>query len=440
MPEINLNIVLNKSKGVLSGALDLSEAINNYYDDYVSATALTLSIGVNPVRGSLVTVRIIGNSLNAFPTNWSSFGDAISTDVNFYNVVTIFYVSSTDIRIVNKLTAAPDVTAPIFTSAPTAANILETSFDVTATLNENGTVYGYLLANGATVPIPQQIIDNAQSTFIDSGSGGTLSYTGLTAVTDYDVYALGVDTAGNRQASGTLVNVQTGSGAFNPASISTQYLWQKLDIATTNADPVTLSTDSLATTSYNFDNIGTVNRAIQNGKECVRSIPANYLKSINTTLSSLFQSTFSIFQQIKLDDGQPAGIGYTFFIDNSSTGRVYIDIRTDGKMTITYSAGGTSVFAQTASSVFANGAFTDFVNLAVVVPSAGIIQIWIDGVQQTLGAGNLSGNMSGVTMANFNSGAIKPINLGVTASGWYRNLLVQPVAYTTQNITDLSTL
>ena len=209
---IPLIIVLNKSKGVLSGALDLSEAINNYYDDYVSATALTLSIGANPVRGSLVTVRIIGGSLNAFPTNWSDFGDAISADVNFYNVVTIFYVSSTDIRIVNKLTAAPDVTAPVFTSAPTAANILETSFNVTATLNENGTVYGYLLANGATVPIPQQIIDNAQSTFIDSGSGGTLSYTGLTAVTDYDVYALGVDTAGNRQASGTLVNVQTASG------------------------------------------------------------------------------------------------------------------------------------------------------------------------------------------------------------------------------------
>jgi hypothetical protein len=436
---IPLIIVLNKPKGELTGGvLDLSEAINNYYDDYVSATAITLSIGVNPVRGSLATARIIGNSLNDLPTNWSFSGDAISTDVNFYNEITIFYVSSTDIRVVNRATAAPDVTAPIFTSAPTAANILETSFDVTATLNENGTVYGYLLANGATAPTVQQIIDNSQSTFADVGSGGTLSYTGLTAVTDYDVYALGVDTAGNRQAIGTLVNVQTASGAFNPATISAQYLWQKLDIATTNADPVTLASDSLVTTPYNFINSGTVNRAIQNSKECVRLAPSNNLLTISTNLSSLFQNSFSVFVQMKLDDGQAATVQFPFRINNSATGRVLFDIRTDGKITITYSAGGTSVFAQTASSVFADGAFSDFVNVAILFTSGGFIQLYLDGVLQTL-SGSFNGNMSGVTMANFNS-ASEQLKLSDVSTGWFRNFIIQPVVYTAQNITDLGTL
>lgn len=212
---INLNIVLNKSKGAFTGVFDLSEAINNYYDDYLDTeTPVTLSIGANPVRGSLSTVRVIGGSLNTIPSTWNFSGDSVSTDIAFLNEITIFYVSSEDIRIVNRLVDAPDITAPTFAVAPTATNIQETSFDITATLNENGTVYGYLLADGSPAPDTDTVIANAQQSFVDSGSGGTLSFTGLTVDTNYDVYVVAEDTVANKQASPILVEVLT-AGAIS---------------------------------------------------------------------------------------------------------------------------------------------------------------------------------------------------------------------------------
>lgn len=208
-------IRLNIERNIFTGVFDLSEGGNNYYDDYTSEIVLpTLSINSNPQKGAIATVRVIGGSLNPqfWPSTWNDGDSPVTTNTSEFNEITILFVSNNDIRIVNRIVSVPDFVAPEFVGTPSATNVQETSFDITATLNENGTVYGYLLANGSTAPTLQEIIDNAQDSFIDSGSGGTLSFTGLVAETDYDVYLVAEDELGNRQAASTLVEVLTGGG------------------------------------------------------------------------------------------------------------------------------------------------------------------------------------------------------------------------------------
>jgi hypothetical protein len=120
-------------------------------------------------------------------------------------------------------TAAGDTTPPTFSAGPASANVSDTSFDITATLNENGTVYAVVVADGASAPSSAEVKAGtgsggsgqlATDSAVDSGSGVTLNLTGLTSSTAYDVYVVAEDDEGtpNLQASPTLVNVTTTSG------------------------------------------------------------------------------------------------------------------------------------------------------------------------------------------------------------------------------------
>jgi hypothetical protein len=120
-------------------------------------------------------------------------------------------------------TAAGDTTPPTFSAGPASANVSDTSFDITATLNENGTVYAVVVADGASAPSSAEVKAGtgsggsgqlATDSATDSGSGVTLNLTGLTPSTAYDVYVVAEDDEGtpNLQASPTLVNVTTTSG------------------------------------------------------------------------------------------------------------------------------------------------------------------------------------------------------------------------------------
>jgi hypothetical protein len=120
-------------------------------------------------------------------------------------------------------TEAGDTTPPTFSAGPASANVSDTSFDITATLNENGTVYAVVVADGASAPSSAEVKAGtgsggsgqlATDSAVDSGSGVTLNLTGLTASTAYDVYVVAEDDEGtpNLQASPTLVNVTTTSG------------------------------------------------------------------------------------------------------------------------------------------------------------------------------------------------------------------------------------
>ncbi len=114
-----------------------------------------------------------------------------------------------------------DTTAPTFTSGPAAANVGETSLDINATLDEAGTIYSVVLADGATAPTSAEVkagtgsggaspVD-AGSTTASASTQATISHSGLTADTAYDVYVVAEDdeSTPNLQASPTLVEATT---------------------------------------------------------------------------------------------------------------------------------------------------------------------------------------------------------------------------------------
>jgi hypothetical protein len=139
----------------------------------------------------------------------------------------------------NNVAETGDTTPPTFSAGPASANVSDTSFDITATLNENGTVYAVVVADGASAPSSTEVKAGtgsggsgqlATDSAADSGSGVTLNLTGLSASTAYDVYVVAEDDEGtpNLQASPTLVNVTTISGdvtkpvaSFNPTDSAT---------------------------------------------------------------------------------------------------------------------------------------------------------------------------------------------------------------------------
>lgn len=119
-----------------------------------------------------------------------------------------------------------DVTPPTFSSAPSSDNIAETSFDIDAQINENGTIYAVVVANGATAPTPAEVKagtgsggsgELATDSAADSGSGVTLNLTGLSGLTQYDCYVIAEDDSSNLQTSVTLVEVTTLAGAGEDA-------------------------------------------------------------------------------------------------------------------------------------------------------------------------------------------------------------------------------
>jgi len=278
-------------------------------------------------------------------------------------------------------------------------------------------------------------------------SWGWTPASGASSLT-YKRYEDGVPVFTSGALTGT---VDAAAGGFSLSTISAEHLWHKLDIASTNADPVTVSTDSLNTTPYEIiPAIGTIPRSIQNTKECVSLSDDNFLKINNTELGSLFQNTFSINVQMKLLDGNPSSTAFFFSVYKDGSNRIWGYVTSTGVIGIGISTPTGGTFAVTASPVFANGAMADFAKVQLIFPSGGIIKIMVDGVSKPLST-TYPGDLSGAGMANLDlSGSSFYLGAGSQGSdaaaiitpspGYYRQFAIQPVEYTSQNIIDLNTL
>ena len=91
------------------------------------------------------------------------------------------------------------------------------AFAIQGTLDEAGTVYAQVRLSGSAAPSSADLVNDA-GTFVSAASwsvtgGGeaaaNISITGLTSETDYDIYFVGRDSAGNVQTSPTLVEERT---------------------------------------------------------------------------------------------------------------------------------------------------------------------------------------------------------------------------------------
>lgn len=351
-----------------------------------------------------------------------------------------------DLVIDNNIAAIPN--APIFTFASfEVGNIDDSTIDLPTDATLDGTSLAlttdFVLRINATPDPVTNVAYNGQNvrltstTPIENGDVVDIAYSG-TAVRN--------NAAPNTPAATfttTSVTNNVAVGAFDPSTISTEFLGLPLDIANTNADPVTLASDILTTTPYNFSNVGTVNRAIENSEECIRvgDVEGN-LESVSSALSGLFQDSFSFHMKVKLDDATPLATQYFCRINNGTISRFWIDLRSTGLITVAYTANSVNVFAQTNAAVALST--TDFSQLVVTVPSGGTIDILLDGASQALNP-SFDGDMSGVNMALFNSAAaqlnIASEDIGASRiDGWVRQVYLQDVVYTAQNITDLATL
>ncbi|WP_172449301.1 Ig-like domain-containing protein [Bowmanella denitrificans] len=116
-----------------------------------------------------------------------------------------------------------DTTAPAFENAtPSVGTLTFTGGTLSVDLNEEGTAYYVVVADGAGAPSAGQVKAGQDSgggapltsgSFATAGTTGSEAFTGLSAGTAYDLYAVAEDDEGspNLQASATLVNFTTAS-------------------------------------------------------------------------------------------------------------------------------------------------------------------------------------------------------------------------------------
>lgn len=92
-----------QSEETFTGEFDLSKVHDKIYPDYDTGSAVNLTTNSIPVSGSAATVRIQGDKTGTIPASWNQSGDTISTLAGEWNEITIMYISSDDIRFVNRV-------------------------------------------------------------------------------------------------------------------------------------------------------------------------------------------------------------------------------------------------------------------------------------------------------------------------------------------------
>ncbi len=146
------------------------------------------------------------------------------------------------------ITVADDV-APTFPITPALSGITASSATLTVQLNEPGTAYYVVVADGASAPSAAQVKVGQNSdgdsaspngtitvSAADTDATGTIDLSSLSPHTDYDVYVVAVDGVPNLQGAATKVDLTTFNSA--PTGIT-------LDSATVNQS---LGTDALVGT------------------------------------------------------------------------------------------------------------------------------------------------------------------------------------------------
>nr|WP_175428831.1 DUF4347 domain-containing protein [Azospirillum argentinense] len=192
--------------------------------DFTLATTGTASgtIGtVTQVSASVYTVSVTGISgTGTLGLNLNGSGTGIKDTAN--NDIAAGFTGSTH---------TVDQVAPTFDVAAATSSITNTGFTLSASLDEAGTIYYVLVARNATAPTAAEVEAGTASgggTALKSGNlsassspfDGSGSITGLTAGTDYDLYVVAKDSAGNLMSAPVKVSVSTTGGASNGAPVN----------------------------------------------------------------------------------------------------------------------------------------------------------------------------------------------------------------------------
>lgn len=207
---------------------------NKYTETAISqsgAIAYTLA-GAGNVDGVVIRHKILSDGTNpiTFSVDFNVFGKS-SNDL-YPAGLQVFYFNyvggDVDVSIptYDGAFVAPDTFAPTYISTyPKTANVSDTSFDAQIQLNEAGTAYLVVVADGAAAPTSAEVKAGTGSggtgqvfagnvAVVAASTTATISATGLAASTSYDVYVVAEDDEGtpNIQASPVLINQTMGAG------------------------------------------------------------------------------------------------------------------------------------------------------------------------------------------------------------------------------------
>lgn len=171
-----------------------------------------------------------GSGYSAHISTGYKIANAATDDPSIYTAGT--YQNMVALGLVVKGAAAADTTPPVFTVVPAAANITQTGCDITATIDEDGTIYAVRLVDGAAAPSSVQVkagqdstgsaAPEAKSVAATAATQASMTFSTGSASTPYDYYVVAEDDEGspNLQASPTLVEATTATPAFTIDSLS----------------------------------------------------------------------------------------------------------------------------------------------------------------------------------------------------------------------------
>ena len=206
-------------------------------DISLSSATVNQSGGTNAVVGTLSTTDVDSGSFS-----YSLVSGTGDTDNSLFNIASgslrandaaALAAGSYSVRVqtsdgsggtydkIFTITVADNV-APVFDVAPATANVTTDGFDITASLNEAGTVLYVIVPRNAAAPSVAQVLagqDASGSAALGSGSqsvpsapySATVPVSGLSLGTDYDVYVVARDSASpaNAQAAAVKLSVST---------------------------------------------------------------------------------------------------------------------------------------------------------------------------------------------------------------------------------------
>ena len=204
-----------------------------------SAIVQSTETGTAYIVKDTVTVTDLASITGAADNNFNSVAiSTINSDTSLslaglvdgtYKVYTVDAAGNLSVVSSNSVTI--DSTAPTFDVAASVASVTSSGFTPSASLNESGTVYYVVVANGATAPTVAEVkVGTASGGGAALASGNNIAstgsfdtgfsaVTGLSASTDYDVYFVAKDATNNDQTSVTKVDVTT-SAAVAPTTLT----------------------------------------------------------------------------------------------------------------------------------------------------------------------------------------------------------------------------
>ncbi|WP_339948259.1 DUF4347 domain-containing protein [uncultured Albimonas sp.] len=199
-------------------SFDLDSFTVSTVEDSFDIVFSAVSNGVGVVQNASIATNYAGTLV--IDIDETVFNDITSFTVTYTDTFSVFIQ---DLRMhgmaLADLVGAPlDATPPAFDAAPAATAHTPTSATVSVDVDEAATVYWVMVADGAAAPSALQVSNGQDAAGAAAGVSGSqtlasapfdtsLNLSGLTPGTDYDLYVVAADVAGNLMAAPARVDI-----------------------------------------------------------------------------------------------------------------------------------------------------------------------------------------------------------------------------------------